>query len=103
MRDNIVKSAVILLIPFILAGCSTIPSGVEAVRGFDVGRYQGRWYEIARLDHSFERGLSNVSATYVLRGDGGVDGLNRGFDERKGRWREAKRGAYFLKDSTVGG
>jgi apolipoprotein D and lipocalin family protein len=103
MRDSsIVKSTIIVFIPFILAGCATIPSGVEAVRGFDVGRYQGRWYEIARLDHSFERGLSNVSATYTLRSDGGIDVLNKGFDERGGRWKEARGLAYFLEASTVG-
>jgi apolipoprotein D and lipocalin family protein len=99
---NIVKSVIIVFIPFILAGCATIPSRVEAVGGFDVGRYQGRWYEIARLDHSFERGLSNVSATYTLRGNGGIDVLNRGFDKRSGRWKEARGRAYFLEDSTVG-
>ena len=103
MRDSsIVKSTIVVFIPFILAGCATIPSGVEAVRGFDVGRYQGRWYEIARLDHSFERGLSNVSATYTLRGDGGIDVLNKGFDKRSGRWKEARGRGYFLKDRTVG-
>lgn len=100
--SNMVKSAIVIFIPFILAGCATIPSGVEAVRGFDVARYQGRWYEIARLDHSFERGLSDVSATYALRSDGGIDVRNKGFDNRSGRWREAKGRAYFLKDRTVG-
>lgn len=102
MKDSNVKVAIILFVPFILAGCATIPSGVEAVRGFDVGRYQGRWYEIARLDHDFERGLSNVSATYTLRGDGGIDVLNSGFDSRSGRWKEIHGRAYFLGDSTVG-
>jgi len=37
----------------------------------------GTWYEVARLDHRFERGLENISATYTLRGDGGVDVLNK--------------------------
>lgn len=98
----IVKGALIAFITFILGGCAAIPTGVEAVRDFDVSRYQGQWYEIARLDHSFERGLSNVSATYTLRSDGGIDVLNRGFDKSKGRWKEAKGRAYFLKDRTVG-
>jgi apolipoprotein D and lipocalin family protein len=101
-RDAIVKGALIASIAFILGGCATIPSGVEAVGGFDVSRYQGQWYEIARLDHSFERGLSNVSATYTLRSDGGINVLNRGFDKSKGRWKEAKGRAYFLKNKTVG-
>ncbi len=53
-------------------------------------RYLGSWYEIARLDHAFERGLSNVSATYRRRDDGVVQVLNRGYDERAGIWQEAK-------------
>jgi apolipoprotein D and lipocalin family protein len=97
-----VKGAIVASLAFILTGCATIPSGIEAVRDFDASRYEGRWYEIARLDHSFERGLSNVSATYGLRDDGGIDVLNKGFDDRSGKWKEARGRAYFLKDRTVG-
>lgn len=85
------------------AGCAiSLPSGVKAVENFDIDRYQGKWYEIARLDHSFERGLDNVSATYTLRKDGGVDVVNRGFDREKGRWKEATGRAYFVDKPTTG-
>jgi len=93
---------IILLLFFLLAGCSGSPSGIQAVRNFDANRYQGKWYEIARLDHSFERGLDNVSALYTLRDDGGIDVLNSGYDKRKDRWSRAKGRAYFVKDKTVG-
>jgi len=96
------KTIMSILMLFVPAGCSSIPSGVEAVRDFDAGRYQGKWYEIARLDHSFERGLSNVSATYTLRKDGGIDVLNRGYDKSSGKWKEVKGRAYFVKGKTVG-
>jgi apolipoprotein D and lipocalin family protein len=100
---TIMKSiSIILLLLLVLAGCAGSPSGIQAVRNFDVNRYQGKWYEIARLDHSFERGLDNVSALYTLRGDGGIDVLNRGFDKRKDRWKQTKGRAYFVKDKTVG-
>lgn len=56
---------------------------------FDIGRYVGKWYEIARLDHSFERGLSDVSATSRVRPDGSVEVINRGYDTTKKEWREA--------------
>ncbi len=100
MRDlNIAALAACLL----GAGCAiSLPSGVQPVQDFDIDRYQGKWYEIARLDHSFERGLDNVSATYTLRKDGGVDVLNRGFDRRKDRWKEAKGRAYFVDRPTTG-
>jgi apolipoprotein D and lipocalin family protein len=81
--------ALLLLASALLAGCAQIPDGVEAVEDFDTARYLGRWYEVARLDHRFERGLTNVTATYALREDGGIDVLNRGFDPGRGEWREA--------------
>ena len=41
----------------LLSGCVGLPQGIEPVRGFELDRYLGKWYEIARLDHSVERGL----------------------------------------------
>ena len=84
-----------------LAGCTGRPNGLEPVSPFDINRYQGVWYEIMRLDHSFERGLTNVTATYNLRDDGTVGVLNRGFDRDKCRWKEADGTARFQGDRTV--
>ncbi len=84
-----------------LAGCTGIPQGLDPVKGFDVNRYLGTWYEIARLDHSFERGLSNVTADYTPRSDGGIDVLNKGYDREKGAWKEAEGKAYFLGEKGV--
>ena len=53
----------------VIAGCTAIPDNLEPVAGFEANRYLGTWYEIARLDHSFERNLSNVSATYTRVND----------------------------------
>lgn len=88
----------------LLTACTSTqpPPGVEAVSSFDLQRYQGRWYEIARLDHSFERGLSNVSATYTPQPDGSVQVLNRGFSAAKGEWREAIGKAWFTGAPTTG-
>jgi apolipoprotein D and lipocalin family protein len=72
------------------------------VTGFELNRYLGQWYEVARLDHSFERGLSNVTASYSLRPDGGIEVINRGYDLEKQRWREARGKAYFVGDPTIG-
>ena len=93
---------VIMLLSLIFTGCSSIPSGVQAVGNFDVNRYQGTWYEIARLDHIFERGLSNVSATYTLRDDSGINVLNKGFDKNSGQWKQIEGKAYFVKDKNIG-
>ena len=87
----------------LLGGCAVAPpSGVKPITGFELDRYLGQWYEIARLDHSFERGLSNVSASYSPRDDGGVKVLNRGYDDRAGVWKEAEGRAYFTGETTVG-
>ena len=85
-----------------LAACTGAPDGVDVVTGFDLNRYLGTWYEIARLDHSFERGLSNVTADYSLREDGGVKVINRGYDAGKDEWEETEGKAYFLGDEDVG-
>jgi apolipoprotein D and lipocalin family protein len=86
----------------VLAGCTSIPKGLQPVGGFEVDRYLGKWYEIARLDHSFERNLSNVTAEYSLREGGGIDVLNKGYDKRKGEWHEIKGVARFLGEKNVG-
>ncbi|MDT8286543.1 MAG: lipocalin family protein [Elusimicrobiales bacterium] len=86
-----------------LCGCATgAPEGVEPVTGFELDRYLGKWHEIARLDHRFERGLSKVTAEYSMREDGGVRVLNRGYSGEKGEWKEAEGRAYFTGDRTVG-
>ncbi|MDX1379778.1 MAG: lipocalin family protein [Xanthomonadales bacterium] len=79
-----------------------MPDGVRPVTGFELDRYLGTWYEIARLDHSFERGLTRVTAEYSLRDDGGVRVVNRGYDAAAGEWREAVGKAYFVDSDKLG-
>lgn len=85
-----------------LTACTGIPDKVQPVQGFDLQKYLGKWYEVARLDHSFERGLSQVSAEYSLRDDGGVKVVNRGYNEEKREWKEAIGKAFFVGDSNQG-
>lgn len=72
------------------------------VGNFDLSGYLGTWYEIARTDNRFERGLERVSAEYSLREDGGVRVLNRGFSAATGEWREVEGRAYPAGDRSVG-
>jgi len=83
-------------------GCVGIPENVKPVDNFKIDRYLGKWYEIARLDHSFERGLSHVTADYSLRDDGGVRVMNRGYAAESDSWKEAEGKAYFVKGSNQG-
>lgn len=91
-----------LLFIFFISGCFRIPANVTPVSNFDLERYLGKWYEIARLDHSFERGLTRVTADYSLRQDGGVRVLNRGYSEKEAKWKEAEGRAYFVKQADQG-
>lgn len=85
-------------------GCASVsrPEGVTPVSGFELSRYLGRWYEIARLDHSFERNMVAVTADYSLREDGGVKVLNRGYNTATSQWKDAVGRAYFVKDPQTG-
>lgn len=74
----------------LLSGCAGIPEGLQAIDGFDVNRYLGTWYEIARLDHRFERGLEDISATYSLEDDGSLTVLNQGWNVESGEWKKAQ-------------
>lgn len=86
----------------LLTGCVGFPENVKPVANFQLERYLGTWYEIARLDHSFERGLSRVTADYTLREGGGVTVVNRGFSAAENKWKEAKGKAFFVKGSDQG-
>ena len=94
--------AVWVLLVVLLTGCTSAPKGIEPVQEFELSKYLGTWYEIARLDHSFERGLSNVTAEYSLRKDGGVRVSNRGYSAEEGKWEQAEGKAYFVEDSDTG-
>ncbi|MCM0036538.1 MAG: lipocalin family protein [Burkholderiaceae bacterium] len=86
-----------------MSGCSTAPpEGLTSVTPFDVTRYLGKWFEIARLDHSFERGLTDVSATYTLKPDGSLEVINRGFNTKKDEWKSANGRALFTGSQNQG-
>ncbi len=99
---NLNRLIATLAVPLMLVACTGLPEKVQPVTGFDAQRYLGTWYEIARLDHSFERGLDQVSATYSLRDDGGITVLNRGYKAAKGEWKQAEGKAYLVDDPSVG-
>ncbi len=96
------RACTLFLFAFVLSGCTGMPDGVSPVTQFDTNRYLGKWYEIARLDHTFERGLSNVTAEYELRDDGGIRVTNRGFSAAKNQWKVAEGKAYFVGDPDEG-
>ncbi|MDA8815250.1 lipocalin family protein [Luminiphilus sp.] len=85
----------------LLVSCTGLPDNVEPVSQFDTEQYLGAWYEIARLDHSFERNLERVTATYGLNEDGSISVLNKGFNTEKGEWRQAEGVAKPMGSSDI--
>lgn len=67
-------------------GNQRVPEPAKAV---DLGRYLGRWYEIARYDQRFERGCEAATADYALRSDGKIDVVNR-CRKQSGEFEEAR-------------
>lgn len=93
---------ILIVLVLFLTGCIGIPESVTPVDHFNLERYLGKWYEIARLDHRFERGLSRITAEYSLRDDGGVRVLNRGYSAKENEWKEAEGKAYFVEGTNQG-
>ena len=72
----------------LFAGCESAKVDNSTVKSVDLNRYLGNWYEIARFDHSFERGMEYAMAHYTMRDDGKIDVLNTGIKD--GRAEDAK-------------
>jgi apolipoprotein D and lipocalin family protein len=84
------------------SSCATLPKGASPVDPFDINKYTGTWYEIARLDHRFERNMEQVTANYTLMANGKVKVINRGYNVKKQQWKNAEGKAKFRGKNTVG-
>lgn len=102
MNMNNIKLPMLFIMCIVLSACLGMPKNMVPVNEFELERYLGQWYEIARLDHSFERGLEQVTANYSLRKDGGVSVINRGYSTKKEKWKTAEGKAYFVKHESEG-
>ncbi len=92
----------LMVFVLLLAGCVNVPENITPVDNFNIERYLGKWYEIARLDHSFERGLTSVSADYSLRSDGGLRVMNRGYSQKEKKWKKIEGKGYFVDHKDDG-
>ena len=80
MKSLIPLALSAIMVPGLLAA-QPGPMDNSTVSQFDLVKYLGTWYEIARFDHHFERGLNNVMAEYLLRDDGKIDVINSGWKD----------------------
>lgn len=107
-RTNDVKaknktSVIVLSVGLIVLfnSCSSMPKNAKAVKNFDINKYLGTWYEIARFDFRFEKDLNNVSAQYSLNKEGNVIVLNSGYNYQKNEWKKADGLAKFRGDKDL--
>lgn len=101
MIQNILNVTYLVSI-LLLCSCSTaeslgVPDNVTVIEGINAEQYLGTWYEIARLDNRFERGLDNVTAHYELNPDGSIKVTNKGYNRQEEKWNVAEGKAYFLE------
>lgn len=89
-----------ILLFFIFSCQGNNKTNIRAVNNFQVEKYLGTWYEIARLDHSFERGCTKTKAVYSMRTDGGIDVVNSCIKDGKEEIANGK--AYFNGLPNIG-
>ena len=99
-NSNKIFKLIVLIMIIASYSCSSIPKGVTAVEPFVSERYLGKWYEVARFDFKFEKGLNNTTAEYTLRNDGKIKVTNRGYDYELKEWKEAIGKAKFIGADT---
>ncbi|NCC98081.1 MAG: hypothetical protein EOL95_00035 [Bacteroidia bacterium] len=96
-----INKLIILIMTALLASCVSIPKGVKAVSPFEKEKYLGKWYEIARFDFRFEKGLNNTTAEYSVNSNGTIKVVNRGYDYEKRIWKESIGKAKFVGDDNI--
>lgn len=94
----ILVTLLVLGVTTLLSSFASAPFKAKPVGNFDLNKYLGTWYEIARLDFYFERGLENVTAQYSIDADGDVRVLNKGYNVKKKKWVSSKGIAKFKDD-----
>lgn len=82
--------------------CGTKLQGAYGVNNFDLSKYLGKWYEIARYDTWFEKDMDRTQAFYSLNEDGTVRVENSGYDFNKNKWKTSVGKAKFRGDKDVG-
>lgn len=94
--------SLIMIMGLFLVSCVGSTSHIAPVKNFELEKYMGIWYEIIRLPHSFENGLTDVSATYKIKDDGEISVLNKGYRKDSDKWTSVEGYAYFKGDKKTG-
>lgn len=79
-----------------------MPKGAKVIQNFEVDRYMGKWFEIARLDFRFEKHMQETTAQYRLLDNGKVEVINAGYHVKKKKWKSVKGKAKFRAEKNLG-
>lgn len=90
-----IVAIIITVVTISLVSCVAIPKGAKAVKPFYKEKYLGTWYEIARMDFKFERGLDHVTATYSLLDENTIRVDNKGYSAKDKKWKQSIGTAKF--------
>ncbi|MBV8326672.1 lipocalin family protein [Chryseobacterium sp.] len=102
MKNRIIFTVLLSFVLFnSMISCSSMPEKAEPVSQFDINRYLGTWYEIARFDYRFEKDLDKAVAQYSLNADGSVKVVNSGYNFKKNKWVSATGTAKFRGDNDT--
>lgn len=93
----VVLSAIVAIVVYSCSTSRTVDN--SAVSTVDIYKYQGKWYEIARLDHRFERDMQQCIATYTPQKDGTIKVTNQGM--RDGKWNTSEGKAKLTDEPGV--
>lgn len=95
-----VAAAVAVISAICILACSASRAvDNSAVKTVDINKYLGRWYEIARFDHLFERGMDQCIATYALQDNGMIKVTNQG--KKEGKWKTSEGKAKLTEEPGV--
>lgn len=100
-QSKIISLIVVIGIIILFNSCASIPQKAKPVENFEVNRYLGTWYEVARFDFRFEKDLDNTSANYTLDKKGNVIVMNSGYNFVKKKWSIADGLAKFRGDKNI--
>lgn len=92
----------LILILLLLTSCSgeRVKLSKHRLDSFTIKRYLGEWQEVERIDNSFEKGLTGVTANYSIDEKNRIIVVNRGFNPDKEIYKEAR--GYIKTTNKLG-
>lgn len=91
-----------IIVLLLISGCTNYPKNIKPVVDFKKERFEGRWYEVARLANSLEQDFVDVTADYKLNDDGDFDVVFSNRHARTGEETQIDSVVGYKKKSHVG-